>query len=311
MAQMKENALDIRANEINKFWLQLDANDRSSIDQTRAAYGIDFSYANEKVWVTDQFIYLPVTVERRDGDSVDRQKVVFALGENLLVTLQPCVPFDLFDKGIALMRRNPSIAVSPQSIMYALLYSLCESCERVVDFISDVLDNMSEETDVACAGQDKTGKIITEGTAQEVVSCLGRCEGVLSRTQESLLKINRAARHLRSDIEGDASLRERVDLLASDLNVVRDHASFEQDKVRFLQSSIMTALSQKQNGIVKVFTIITAVFLPPTLIATFYGMNFTYMPELLLPDGFLITTGLTLLAALVPLVYIRKMGWLR
>lgn len=311
MAQMKENALDIRANEINKFWLQLDANDRSSIDQTRAAYGIDFSYANEKVWVTDQFIYLPVTVERRDGDSVDRQKVVFALGENLLVTLQPCVPFDLFDKGIALMRRNPSIAVSPQSIMYALLYSLCESCERVVDFISDVLDNMSEETDVACAGQDKTGRIITEGTAQEVVSCLGRCEGVLSRTQESLLKINRAARHLRSDIEGDASLRERVDLLASDLNVVRDHASFEQDKVRFLQSSIMTALSQKQNGIVKVFTIITAVFLPPTLIATFYGMNFTYMPELLLPDGFLITTGLTLLAALVPLVYIRKMGWLR
>ena len=311
MAQMKENVLDIRANEINKFWLQLDANDRSSIDQTRAAYGIDFSYANEKVWVTDQFIYLPVTVERRDGDSVDRQKVVFALGENLLVTLQPCVPFDLFDKGIALMRRNPSIAVSPQSIMYALLYSLCESCERVVDFISDVLDNMSEETDVACAGQDKTGKIITEGTAQEVVSCLGRCEGVLSRTQESLLKINRAARHLRSDIEGDASLRERVDLLASDLNVVRDHASFEQDKVRFLQSSIMTALSQKQNGIVKVFTIITAVFLPPTLIATFYGMNFTYMPELLLPDGFLITTGLTLLAALVPLVYIRKMGWLR
>ena len=311
MAQMKENVLDIRANEINKFWLQLDANDRSSIDQTKAAYGIDFSYANEKVWVTDQFIYLPVTVERRDGDSVDRQKVVFALGENLLVTLQPCVPFDLFDKGIALMRRNPSIAVSPQSIMYALLYSLCESCERVVDFISDVLDNMSEETDVACAGQDKTGKIITEGTAQEVVSCLGRCEGVLSRTQESLLKINRAARHLRSDIEGDLSLRERVDLLASDLNVVRDHASFEQDKVRFLQSSIMTALSQKQNGIVKVFTIITAVFLPPTLIATFYGMNFTYMPELLLPDGFLITTGLTLLAALVPLVYIRKMGWLR
>ena len=164
---------------------------------------------------------------------------------------------------------------------------------------------------MACAGQDKTGKIITEGTAQEVVSCLGRCEGVLSRTQESLLKINRAARHLRSDIEGDLSLRERVDLLASDLNVVRDHASFEQDKVRFLQSSIMTALSQKQNGIVKVFTIITAVFLPPTLIATFYGMNFTYMPELLLPDGFLITTGLTLLAALVPLVYIRKMGWLR
>ena len=176
--------------------------------------------------------------------SIDRRSCSH-LGKTCSSPCSPAFPFDLFDKGIALMRRNPSIAVSPQSIMYALLYSLCESCERVVDFISDVLDNMSEETDVACAGQDKTGKIITEGTAQEVVSCLGRCEGVLSRTQESLLKINRAARHLRSDIEGDLSLRERVDLLASDLNVVRDHASFEQDKVRFLQSSIMTALQPK------------------------------------------------------------------
>ena len=61
---------------------------------------------------------------------------------------------------------------------------------------------------------------------------------------------------------------------------MKEHAGFEHDKVRYLQQSVMTSLNMKQNQIVKVFTIITAVFLPPTLVATFYGMNFAVMPEL-------------------------------
>ncbi|SDN01229.1 CorA-like Mg2+ transporter protein [Lentzea albidocapillata subsp. violacea] len=62
----------------------------------------------------------------------------------------------------------------------------------------------------------------------------------------------------------------------------------------------MTSLDVKQNQIVKVFTIITAVFLSPTLIATFYGMNFTVMPALAWEHGFLVTTVFTFIAALIP-----------
>ena len=57
--------------------------------------------------------------------------------------------------------------------------------------------------------------------------------------------------------------------------------------------------------------IITAVFLPPTLIASFYGMNFTHMPELDRPSGFTVTVLLTLVAAVIPLAYIKRRGWLR
>lgn len=72
-----------------------------------------------------------------------------------------------------------------------------------------------------------------------------------------------------SDLDG------LIGILIADIDGVKQHASFEHDKVRYLQQSVMTWLDVKQNQIVKVFTIITAVFLPPTLIATFYGMNFT------------------------------------
>ncbi|MDN5725907.1 MAG: hypothetical protein L0G99_08270, partial [Propionibacteriales bacterium] len=132
----------------------------------------------------------------------------------------------------------------------------------------------------------------------------------LSRVQESQLKLARAARHLRTEVT-DPEFAHRVDVLVADIDGVKQHASFEHDKVRYMQQSIMTTLDVKQNEIVKVFTIITAVFLPPTLIATFYGMNFTGMPELTTQHGFLITTILTLVAAVIPLWYIKRRGWLR
>jgi len=67
----------------------------------------------------------------------------------------------------------------------------------------------------------------------------------------------------------------------------------------------------QQNQIVKVFTILTAVFLPPTLVGTMYGMNFSYMPELSWKWGFPVTIALTFLSAILPLIYIKKKRWLR
>jgi magnesium transporter len=92
---------------------------------------------------------------------------------------------------------------------------------------------------------------------------------------------------------------------------VKEHAAFEHDKIRYLQSAATGILNIKQSQIVKVFTIITAVFLPPTLVATFYGMNFAVMPELSWKHGFTFSMFLTLLAALLPLIYIKRKGWLR
>ncbi|KRB43572.1 hypothetical protein ASE02_20355 [Phenylobacterium sp. Root700] len=106
-------------------------------------------------------------------------------------------------------------------------------------------------------------------------------------------------------------LRLHVETLLSDIGSVKERAGFEHDKLRYLQNSVMTSLNVKQNQIVKVFTIITAVFLPPTLVATFYGMNFAVMPELAWKHGFAATIVLTLLSALLPLVYIKQKGWLR
>ena len=80
--------------------------------------------------------------------------------------------------------------------------------------------------------------------------------------------------------------------------------------MRYLQNSVVGLLNIKQNQIVKVFTIITAVFLPPTLVASVYGMNFRHMPELEWMYGYPYAVGLIVFAAILPLLYFKKKGWL-
>ncbi|MBE1579574.1 MULTISPECIES: CorA family divalent cation transporter [Pseudonocardiaceae] len=274
--------------------------------------GVDFAAANGRVWETDDFVYLPVVVNLRTGDTISREAVVFALGHDVLVTLQPEVRFAPFDKAVARMRRTPHLAGSPHGVMYALLYALNEAAERVIDYASDALEAMTDEIDMATKGVDENGRDIGVMDMQDTIARMNEAEEIVSRSQESQLLLARAARYLRAETAAsEVELGKLIDILIADIDGVKEHASFEHDKVRYLQQSIMTSLDVKQNQIVKVFTIITAVFLPPTLIATFYGMNFTWMPELEWEHGFLVTTLLTLVAALIPLAYIKRKGWLR
>ena len=72
-----------------------------------------------------------------------------------------------------------------------------------------------------------------------------------------------------------------------DVAGTKEHAKFQHERVRYLQTAVTNILNIKQNEIIKVFTIVTAVFLPPTLIGTLYGMNFAVMPELSWQHGFI------------------------
>ncbi|MFI9550570.1 CorA family divalent cation transporter [Nonomuraea endophytica] len=298
--------------DLSRRWTQAPADSETELARIAKTTGVDFATAAGRVWETDRFVYLPVVLNLRDGETIRREAVVFALGHEMLVTLQPTAHFTPFDKALARMRRTPQLALSPHGVMYALLYALNEASERVIDHASDALEAMNDEIAMATNGYNHRGREIGVSDMQDTIARMNEAEEIVSRSQETQLMLARAARHLRAELDAEqAQLDGLLDILIADIDGVKEHASYEHDKVRYLQQSIMTSLDVKQNQIVKVFTIITAVFLPPTLIATFYGMNFTVMPELAWEHGFLATTLLTLVAALIPLWYIRRKGWLR
>lgn len=292
-------------------WVQVAAGDPAATARA-AEHGVDFAAAGGRVWETDAHVYLPVVATRRHGDQVLHERIVLALSPDVVVTAQPERHYPVFDKAVARLRRTPWLIGSSYGVAYALLYALNEAADRVVSHASDLLEDMSDEIDEATRGVDARGREIGVRDMQDTITRMNRAEEIVSRAQESQLSLARAARHLRSEIaDGDPVLAGLVETLVADVEGVKEHAGFEHDKVRYLQQAIMTSLDVKQAQIVKVFTIITAVFLPPTLIASFYGMNFTHMPELDRPYGFTLTVLLTLVAAVIPLAYIKRRGWLR
>ncbi|MCU4335226.1 hypothetical protein KTG74_17730 [Acinetobacter pittii] len=147
----------------------------------------------------------------------------------------------------------------------------------------------------------------------ETIFNLNQREELISRCLESQLSLMRVVRYLNGEVDNisEVELQILVSELAGDVAEVKEYASFEYEKVRYLQNAVTNIMNIKQNQIVKVFTIITAVFLPPTLVGTFYGMNFAVMPELSWEHGFLYSMILTLAAAILPLAYIKHKGWLR
>ncbi|MEV6521695.1 CorA family divalent cation transporter [Longispora sp. NPDC051575] len=296
---------------LDTIWLRVPADDDTALAACRAAHGAVFPHLSDGMEEDDTFIYIPVTQMIRSPDGPRRVTVLFALADDLLITVAPA-GFAPFDRALTRMRRNPALTAGPRGVMQAVLHAMNEASAEVVEHASTALEAMNGEIERLSAGRDEKGREIGVTDIQATTFALNGTEELVSRCLEGQLMLARAARYLRMEVNGDdPDLASLVDLLGADIQGVKERAAFEHDKVRFLQQSILASLDVKQNQIVKVFTIITAVFLPPTLIATFYGMNFAVMPELTWEHGFPISIGMTLVAALLPLWYIKQKGWLR
>jgi magnesium transporter len=101
-----------------------------------------------------------------------------------------------------------------------------------------------------------------------------------------------------------------VKTLEHDLQSLSDHGSFVSQKITFLLDATLGMVNVEQNNIIKIFSIAAGVFLPPTLIASVYGMNFSFMPELRWQYGYPLAWLLMLASALIPLWFFKRRGWL-
>ena len=102
----------------------------------------------------------------------------------------------------------------------------------------------------------------------------------------------------------------RVDSFNSDLKALLDHSVFLNDNLTFLLDASLGLISLEQNNVMKLFSVFAVVFMPPTLIAGVYGMNFEHMPELKWVMGYPMALALMVLSAVLPFAYARRKGWL-
>ncbi len=143
---------------------------------------------------------------------------------------------------------------------------------------------------------------------------LGRQGDLLSDLRESLMTLARASGYLGmvwprlSDAPQEN--RERLQTLSRDVQSISEHASFLTQKVTFLLDATLGMINIEQNATIKIFSVLAVVLLPPTMIASIYGMNFEHMPELSWPLGYPLALLMMLAAAVLPYAWFKRKGWL-
>jgi len=297
-------------------WFDVLSPDRDEEVRLEAILGVDLPSREEMAEIEDSsrlymengWAYmtaiLPARVE--SGDPVTAP-VTFVMGSGPLVTLRYHTPraFDIFPQRAA--RADLSCA-DGASVLLSLL-------DAVVDRLADLLESCGHDVDrlardVFDKGAGRPGR---QNDYREVLQGVGRLGRVTTMIQDSLVTLERLTTFLGPvlDRHGFAKAgRPRLKALSRDARFLSEHATALSGKLGFLLDATLGMISIEQNAIIKILSIAATVFLPPTLIASIYGMNFTSMPELDAAWGYPLSIGLMVASVLLALWFFKSRGWL-
>lgn len=152
---------------------------------------------------------------------------------------------------------------------------------------------------------------MTDDTASQVLSAIARHEDLSGRIRRNVMDTRRAVSFMMRSRLLNTEQFEDVRQILRDLDSLDSHTAFLFDKINFLMDATVGFININQNKIIKIFSVASVALLPPSLIASVYGMNFKFMPELDWQAGYPFALGLMILSAVGPMLYFRKRGWLR
>jgi magnesium transporter len=192
---------------------------------------------------------------------------------------------------------------------------LVELLDEIVDRLADVLERVARDVDTLSRQifDDATDARKTEDGYRALLRDIGRKGDLASNIRESLLTLERMASYIGSHTRGHPRLegyKEEIASLGTDVRALSDHADFLGQKINFLLDATLGFINIRQNAIMQLFSVVAVVFLPPTLVASMYGMNFEWMPELTWPWGYPMALALMAVTAVGPYLWFKRKGWL-
>ncbi|MGK6315343.1 magnesium/cobalt transporter CorA [Neorhizobium sp. DT-125] len=257
--------------------------------------------------------FMTMTVlTRPDAGTPRKVPVTFIVKGQVLVTVRHAEPRP-FDAFLARARRGNGAGLhcsNGELIMAGLIEAVIDRMADTLERLGSDIDQISQE--VFSAKAAKVNKKTRD--LQELIREIGQTGEFLTVVRESLVSVSRVVAYY-SALDGvdrklAKELRQRLKLLQRDAASLGDHSAFLSGKINFLLDATLGLINLEQNQIIKIFSVAAVVFLPPTLVASVYGMNFEAMPELQWRYGYPMAIVMMIISMILPYLYFKRRGWL-
>ncbi|WP_347717514.1 magnesium transporter CorA family protein [Sphingomonas sp.] len=253
-------------------------------------------------------LYLTLsTLTGIDEGQPSSSPIGFILTETHLVTVRYADPRP-FRMLAEHWKREPELATDGGQMFVRLL-------DAIVDRLADELERSSAEIEKISQQifkKDMEDRRIPAARLTALLTRIGRAQSLLAKIRETAVSTSRLIHFLSgtSRVERLADERGHVGSLTADVAALIDHSSFVSEQLTFLLDASLGLISIEQNAAMKLFSWAALVFLPPTLVAGIYGMNFDHMPELHWLYGYPMALIIMLMSGVLPWLYMRRRGWI-
>ncbi|HEV2560996.1 MAG TPA: magnesium/cobalt transporter CorA [Rhizomicrobium sp.] len=247
-----------------------------------------------------------LVLSHADSEHPMADVVTFVLAHEKLVTIRYIDP-QPFRTFAARCERTSVPATTAEAVLLGLL-------DVIVDRMADILEHIGKEVEAISRnifnGDGK--KTIGARDFQSILRALGHKHDLSGKLRESLLTIGRVITFLTQalDTKPGKDTKAHLKTLTRDITSLQDHSSYLGSKLNYLLDATLGLINIDQNNIIKIMSVAAMVFLPPTLFASIWGMNFRDMPELNWMLGYPLAVVVMIVSAVVPYLWFKRRGWL-
>jgi magnesium transporter len=261
-----------------------------------------------RLYVEDSARFMTATLMcNQDTEAPRTTAVTFILAGHRLVTVRYDEPRPFTIATARLARACPANATGETVLMDLL--------DAIIDRAADILEKIGSDVDeVSHSILESDGPLSRGRDFKAILKSIGRRGDHTSRVRESLVSIGRLLLYIAA--EADTAKKWAKDQRAAlkgmqrDVQSLAEHATYQSQKISFLLDAMLGVVSLEQNNIIKIFSVAAVVLMPPTLIASIYGMNFRHMPELDFEFGYPVAIVLMVITAVLPYWFFRWKKWL-
>ena len=288
-------------------WLDMLLPTSEEIVFVEKTFGIDFPTKQEseeieissRYWEEDKKIEINSFFLISNEEGAHNETVSFILQGNLLISIRykELRAFEEFSKRFFYAPREFK---NGYYIFSQLLDIRIDADADIIEKLSKDITRLRKHVFTDYANDD-----------EEILEKISSLEDLNMSIRENLTDKQRIlTSFLKSSKYDDSSLRNDIVIMLKDIKSLIDYTEFNFERLDYLQNIFVGVLSIEQNKVIKIFTIVNVIFLPPTLIASIYGMNFKILPELDWSYGYAFSLALMVISAITPIAIFKKKGWI-